>query len=119
MATEERTCICGCGRTFTVDTGRRGRPRRYFADSCRSSAYRDRLEAAEFTPAVDVSRMHLQVDPGDIQIERAVVEAAAIAVAFAALASDNALPPKLAAGCERMAATMLEALDRFFPGWSR
>lgn len=114
---EHVPCACGCGRTFTPgDTPRGGRPRRYYAASCRKRAQRSRRQNEHWIRAVE-GDLHVESDPPSKQIANAIVETAGIAGAFRRLAIEEP-NPVLAAGCERLYLEILAALDRHFPGWS-
>lgn len=93
-----------------------GRPAKYCSDRCKSRAYRDRLAAREYVPAVDVAALHLpeQPAPGK-QMASAVAEADSLSAIFLRLSLDDPRP-SLAWRCERMGLAIRAALDEFFGG---
>jgi hypothetical protein len=108
-------CACGCGAQLHR-VGKHGPPPTYASPSCRKRAERRRaVERALVSAQLELSLIEPVFEnrtPADVQVERALLEARAVAFAFARLATESR--PELSWRCAQTSEAFLTALAANF-----
>ena len=98
--------------------GRRGPARVYATPACRKRAERRRRSEVEYLPAdVPIEPVRLSAVATDVQIERALIEARAVAFALLRLGAEAR--PELGWRCTRLGTAIVDGMAANFPELER
>ena len=109
-------CACGCGAQLT--RGKRGPARVYATAACRKRAERRRRSEVEFLSLdVAIETVRLSTVSTDVQVERALLEARAVAFALLRLGAEAR--PELGWRCAKLGSAIVDGMASTFPELER